>query len=320
MAILKVLVSNVFEPEHFHILRERFPGVEFVHLPKDGTVPPGAADAEVVLRCAMDMEELSRTLQGALAVRWVHTSTAGFDWVMVPEVEERSIRVSRSAAAKAVPIAEYVVAFIFQIAKRLPSLGRAQSAHEWTRPDPAEVRGKLVGVVGAGAIGCEVARLCAGLGMRVMGIKRNPEPLDHFDVILATNQLPELLREADYVVLSCPLTPETQGLIGAAELRQMKSTAYLINIARGGLVVESDLIQALREQWIAGACLDVFEEEPLPPDSPLWDLQNLVVTPHCSWGSPRSLDYVLEEFMANLERYLAGQNLLNQPKNLVLGY
>ena len=100
----------------------------------------------------------------------------------------------------------------------------------------------------------------------------------------------------------------------------MKANAYLINIARGGLVVEPDLQKALQEKWIAGACLDVFEDEPLPPESPLWELENLVITPHCSWGSPRSLDYVLDEFILNLKRYLEGKPLLNKPKNPSLGY
>ena len=316
----KVLVSSVFEAEHLQILREEFPEITFVQLPKDGSVPPEGTDADVLLRCAMWKDELSRALQGASQVRWVHTSTAGFDWVLVPEVEERQIQVTRSAAAKAVPIAEYVVAFIFLVAKRLPDLARAQAARQWTSPEPEEVRGRTVGVVGAGAIGCEVARLCDGLGMRVLGTKRNPEPLLHFEEVLGADGLPLVLREADYVVLSCPLTPETEGLIGSPELRAMKANAYLINIARGGLVVEPDLQKALQEKWIAGACLDVFEDEPLPPESPLWELENLVITPHCSWGSPRSLDYVLDEFILNLKRYLEGKPLLNKPKNPSLGY
>jgi phosphoglycerate dehydrogenase-like enzyme len=320
MTLPKVLVSNVFEPQHYEILHTKFPDVEFVKLPKDGTVPGHAADAEVVLRCAMWKPELSRTMQMAPDVKWVHTSTAGFDWALVPEVVERQVLVTRSAAAKAVPIAEYVIAFIFQMAKRLPALARAQWAHEWTRPETAEVRGATVGIIGAGAIGCEVARLCHHLGMRVIGTKRSPEPLPYFEKIVAADQLPVVLQEVDYVVLSCPLTPETQDLIGASELRMMRPDAYLINIARGGLVVEADLVQALKENWIAGACLDVFDEEPLPPESPLWDLEDLVLTPHASWGSPRAIDYVLEEFVDNLERYLAGKPLHNLPKNPELGY
>lgn len=320
MSVSKVLVSSVFEPQHLRILRDKFPEIQFIQLPEDGTVPPEGTDAEVLLRCAMWKDQLSRALQGAPDVQWVHTSTAGFDWVLVPEVEERRIQITRSAAAKAIPIAEYVVAFIFLVAKRLPALARAQAARQWTSSQPDEVRGGTVGIIGAGAIGCEVARLCDSLGMRVIGTKRNPEPLPHFDQILGAGELPAVLAEADYVVLSCPLTPETQDLIGAQELRKMKPTAHLINIARGGLIVERDLQQALEENWIAGACLDAFKEEPLPSDSPLWGLENLVITPHTSWGTPKSLDYVFDEFLLNLDRYLEGRPLLNEPKNLALGY
>ncbi|MCB0047861.1 MAG: D-2-hydroxyacid dehydrogenase [Caldilineaceae bacterium] len=320
MPPLTVLISNAFEPHHLQLLHERFPDVHFVELAPDGMVPQEGREAEILLRGAMSKAELSRTMQNAPQVRWIHTSTAGFDWVLVPEVEERGVLITRSPASKAVPIAEFVVAFIFLMAKRFPTLARAQIKHEWIRSDTDEVRGRTVGIVGAGAIGCEVARLCSHLGMHVIGSKRKPVSLPYFDQVLAPDDLPQLLSRADYVVITCPLTSETEGLIGAPELRTMKKTAYLINVARGGIVVENDLIQGLHEEWIAGACLDVFHEEPLPPDSPLWDIKNVIITPHASWGSPRSMDYVLDEFMENLKRRLAGQELLNQPKNPALGY
>ncbi len=320
LPVRKVLVSDIFESQHFKLLQDKYPDIRFVRLPKDGSVPQEGADADVLLRCGMLKHELSNALQGAPQIEWIHTSTAGFDWVLVPEVEEREIVITRSPASKAIPIAEYVVAFIFLVAKRLPALARAQSAHQWIATNPDEVRGKTVGIIGAGAIGCEVARLCSALGMRVIGTKRHPQPLPHFDRVMGTSDLPVVLNEADYVILSCPLTPETKNLIGSAQLQQMKPTAYLINIARGALIVEPELLQALRENWIAGACLDVFTEEPLPADSPFWDMENVVVTPHTTWGTPHSLDYVVEEFISNLDRRLAGSPLQNQPKNLALGY
>lgn len=320
LPVRKVLVSDRFEPEHFKLLREKYPDIQFVLLPKNGTVPQEGTDADVLLRCGMLLDELSTALQGAPEVKWIHTSTAGFDWVLVPEVQERQIEITRSPESKARPIAEYVVAFIFLMAKRLPELARAQTAHQWIAIDPDEIRGKTVGIVGAGAIGSEVARLCNALGMHVIGTKRNPHPLPHFDRVMATSDLSVVLNRSDYVVLSCPLTPETKNMIGLSELQQMKSTAFLINIARGALIVEEELQQALREKQIAGACLDVFEEEPLPPDSPFWEMENVVVTPHTTWGTPHSLDYVIEEFMINLDRRLAGSPLLNLPKNLSLGY
>jgi phosphoglycerate dehydrogenase-like enzyme len=156
--------------------------------------------------------------------------------------------------------------------------------------------------------------------MRVLGTKRTPVPLSHFDRVLGPDGLPALLKDSDFVVLACPLTPETQGMIGEAQLRTMKRSGFLINVARGGVIVEKDLVRALEEEWIAGACLDVFEEEPLPRGSQLWDMDNLIITPHISSSSPRMFDYAIAEFTDNLHRYLAGEPLRNQPKNIELGY
>ena len=316
----KVLVSTMFEQHHLDRLRNGFPQFEFIHIPKELPLPAEALDAEIFLRLGLGKKELSLLLQEAQAIRWIHTSTAGFDWVIVPEVLEREIVITRSAASKAIPIAEYVVAYIFHVAKRFHQLAHAQIAHQWTRPDTDEVRGRTVGIVGAGAIGSELARICHHLGMRVIATKREPLPIPYFDEVLPASALPELLQQSDFVVLASPLTSETQGMIGVAELQLMKPSAYLINIARGQLIVDEALIEAINGGWIAGACLDAFVEEPLPADSPLWDLKNVVITPHASWGSPRSMDYVLDEFITNLERFERGEELLNQPRNLAFGY
>ena len=159
-----------------------------------------------------------------------------------------------------------MVGCIFLMAKRYFMLMRLQAAKTWMRvphePPADSVAGKTVGIVGTGAIGQEVAWRCDALGMRVLGLRRTPAPLPHFREVVGPAGLP-LLREADFLVLAAPLTSETRGLLGASELRQMKRSAYLINVGRGALTVEADLVRALRERWIAGACLDVFEQEPL---------------------------------------------------------
>jgi phosphoglycerate dehydrogenase-like enzyme len=265
----------------------------------------------VLLRCRMVKPVLGRALAGAPALEWIHTCTAGFDQLLIPEVEERRIVVSRSAKTMSVQIGEFVLAYILVCAKRIPQLVHAQREHRWSPPDTVELAGATVGVVGAGAIGAEVAWRCDALGMRVIGTKRTPMPLPHFERVLPSDELPALLRESDYVVLACPLTAETQGMIGEAELRLMKPTAYLLNVARGALIVERDLLRALREEWIAGACLDAFEAEPLQPESALWDGTNLFLTPHCSYVSPNIDCRALAEFKVNLAHYLAGEPLEN---------
>jgi phosphoglycerate dehydrogenase-like enzyme len=309
--VLTVLVSSRFEEAHVEALRAAFQDVSFFRLPEDGAVPERGRGAEVIFRCGMPKSALRRALADAPGVRWIHTCTAGVDWLLVPEVEERGIAITRSQTTFSVPIGEFVVGCIFLLSKRFPMLLRAQAAREWAPHDlPAEpVAGKSVGIVGAGAIGAEVAWRCAALGMRVLGIKRTPSPLPHFKEVLGPDGLPRLLDEADFLVLACPLTPETRGMIGEPQLRRMKRSAYLINIARGGLTVEADLVRALRERRIAGACLDTFDREPLPRESPLWDLDNAVITPHFSYSSPNGLDRAVEEFKRNLKRYSRGEPL-----------
>lgn len=315
-----VLVSSYFQPEHLAVLRERFPDVRFVHLTIDGEVPKEGEKARVLLRAAMSKESLSKTLRSVPTIEWFHTSTAGFDWVMVPEVTERNLTVTRSAASYSLPIGEFVIGAMFLLAKRFPALFQAQRERTWTAPDPEELGGKTVGIVGAGAIGSQVARHAKCFGMRVLGTKRTPQALPYYDQVLAPEGLPLILQEADFVVLACPLTPETRHMMGEAEFRRMKPTAYLINVARGALVVESALIKALEQGWIAGACMDAFEQEPLPSDSPLWALKNLVITPHTSFRSPRNTERILHEFMVNLDHYLKGEPLENQLRDITLGY
>jgi phosphoglycerate dehydrogenase-like enzyme len=315
-----VLLSAHFSEPQVAEMAVEFPDVRFVTLPPSGEVPDGATDATVLFRCAMSKPELRRTLAGAPDLRWVHSCTAGFDQLMVPEITERRLLVTRSAASHHLPISEWVLAYMLVVTKRFPELLKAQAEHRWHRPELEELAGKTVGIVGAGAIGREIALRCKAFGMRVIGTKRSPAPLEHFDAVLGAEQLPRLLAESDYVVLACPLTTETRGMIGAPELDLMKPSAYLMNIARGGLIVDDDLVRALREHRIAGACLDAFNEEPLPQDSPLWDVERLIVTAHASSSSPEVMRRARREFMANLRRFRNGQPLENQLREPALGY
>ena len=170
---------------------------------------------------------------------------------------------------------------------------------------------QVVGVVGLGTIGREIARLANSIGMRVIGTRNNPEPVPHVEKVYGADELRSVLSEADFVVLIAALTPETRGMIGKAELAAMKQDAYLINVARGAIVVEADLIEALQNGTIAGAALDVFETEPLPPESPLWKMENVIITPHIAGARPDYLHAVSEIFSKNLTRYISGEPLFN---------
>jgi phosphoglycerate dehydrogenase-like enzyme len=315
-----VLLSPKVTESHGARLRERFGDVRFVTLGEDAAVPPEGTSATALLRVALSKGELSTALRSAPAVRWVHTSTAGFDWALVPEITERGITLTRSASSYAIAIGEFTLALITSWAKRLPLLATAQRERRWASVDPLELADLTIGVIGAGGIGHEVAWRCAALKMRVIGTKRAPAPRPHFDMIVGPQGLDDVLAEADVVVVACPSTPETRGLIDARALSRMRPGALLINVARGAVVVTDDLVEALAERRIDAAALDAFDQEPLPADHRLWGVPNLIVTPHTSFKSPHNLERVLGEFEDNLVRFVQGEPLRNALRDATLGY
>ncbi|MDX2008470.1 MAG: D-2-hydroxyacid dehydrogenase [Meiothermus sp.] len=319
--MLTVLVSHIYaeDPELMGRLRSRFPEVVFVAVGREPPFAPAAREGKVLLYGALTKPVLSGLLNYAL-VEWIHTGTAGFDWLMVPEVEARGIPISRTLHAMDTPIAEFVMAAMLAHFKNLSRLLEAQQRRAWEPPMHGELYGKTLLVVGAGSIGSRVAGYARAFGMRVLGTKRSPEPQPEFHAVFPPSALRELLPAADVTVLACPLTPETRHMLGHAEFQAMKRESYLINIARGALIVEAELIRAIEEGLIAGACLDVFETEPLPPDSPLWGIPNLFITPHCSYRSPHVRARVIDEFSENLERYLRGEPVKNTMRHAALGY
>jgi phosphoglycerate dehydrogenase-like enzyme len=219
------------------------------------------------------------------------------------------------------PIAEYVVMMCLAIARRLTQLMELQRERTWQPLRGRELGGMTVGIVGFGSIGSEIARLLAPFETRIIATRRRPElggAPDNVE-LLGHDQLDELLRRSDVVVIAAPLTEETAGMIGAAQLQEMRESAWLINIARGRLLDEEALRRALEAGWIGGAVLDVFNDEPLPPESPLYGTPNVILTPHTSWSSDRVVDRSLDLFLANLRRFAAGEPLHNVV-DLEVGY
>jgi phosphoglycerate dehydrogenase-like enzyme len=247
-------------------------------------------------------------------LKWIQLTSAGADRLLNSGFIEGGITVTTVSGLHATPIGEFVMASMLMWAKGAPRTLRAQLRREWTRFAPTELFGKTVGIVGAGHIGAEVGRLAKAFGCRVVATRRSAaagETAPYADEVLPASDLRRLLAASDYVVLSMPLTPETRGMIGEAELRAMKPSAFLVNIARGAVVVDEALVRALREGWIAGAALDVFEKEPLPEDHAFWDMENVILTPHISGGTERYNERAVEIFCDNLRRYLAGEPLRN---------
>ena len=247
-------------------------------------------------------------------LKWIQTMSAGVDR-MPGEILKSHVRIATASGLHRTPMGEVVLEMMLMFVKDAPSCLLMKQAREWRRFRPKLLKGQTVGILGLGAIGREIARLCKAFGMKVIGVRRSggPEsPFPDVDRVYPRERLPELLAESDFVVLALPLTKETKGMIGEKELRGMKPSAYLINVARGAIVDEGALLRALEEKWIAGAGLDVFIQEPLPPESKFYELPNVIFSPHISGDMP---DYELratEVFCENLRRYLAGEPFLHE--------
>lgn len=244
---------------------------------------------------------------------WVHAFAAGVDqFVELPGIRDGRVVLTRTVGAH-VALPDHVMALILAFARRLHVDIRRQISHVWDRPGGVgeDVDGKVLGILGLGQIGRPLAARAAAFGMRVIGTKRTAEPVPHVDLVLPPDRTDDLLREADYVVTLLPLTPETKGRMGEREFRLMKSSAVFINVSRGPIVQEAALIRALREGWIAGAGLDVFDVEPLPGDHPLYEFPQVIITPHVSGITPKFFERIATIFAQNIQRYVAGQPLAN---------
>ncbi|MCG3120050.1 MAG: putative 2-hydroxyacid dehydrogenase [bacterium] len=250
-------------------------------------------------------------------LRWLYLGAAGIEKSLSPALVQSDVIVTNARGIHGDRMAEFVLGAILFLANRFDLAVHGQLAQQWRQKEIVKTRfalaDKTVGVAGLGAIGAEIARWCTAVGMRVIGLRRDlilPPPAAVAE-IYATTQIDDFLQRSDFVVLTLPLTPETRGLLNATRLRRLKPTAYLINIGRGELVEESALLEILQEKKIAGAVLDVFQTEPLPPAHPFWQMENVLVTPHISGNFEEYVDRVGAQFAENLARYVRGEALLN---------
>ena len=252
-----------------------------------------------------------KVLLNAPNAKWLHMFSAGTDNPIFAEIRGRGIRLTHSAGSSARPIAHTVIMHILALCRAARPLAIAQSEHVWADREVTDVEGRMMGIIGLGSIGSEVARLAQQFGMRVVGIRRTPrgdEPCETWP----TSRLHELLPLVDDLVLTAPLTDETRNLIGTDELALLRSGAHIINVGRGQLIDEPALIEALQTGHIGGAALDVFVVEPLPVDNQLWDMPNVIVTPHSAGGTPLATQRAADMFTDNLARYLRGEPMVNE--------
>jgi len=291
-------------------------------IPLDGLQPAATNHAEVLLRFfpnsvypgrVFDAAMLCRTVLMSPQLKWIHNGMTGMDGVLYPQLVESDIIVTNGSGAHRQAIAESALGMMLAWSKRFYDHIDNQRNQEWQHLPHSVLRGKTALVIGLGSVGYAIAELCAAFGMRIIGIKRQLTEITDstIEIICSPAALHKLLPEADYVIIAAVLTNETRGMIGEAELRLMKPTAYLVNIARGEITDEQMLIKALSERWIAGAALDVFTTEPLPHSSPLWTHPHVFITPHNAAWSGKVEEEALGIFYENFRRYVNGRPLLN---------
>ncbi len=309
-----ILVSDHVERHHAHDLESAAPGVARVVLGPDGVQGDPAGIEVVNFSGDLFPERTQAFIRAAVSSKrlgWFHTFSAGVDNPFFRGLLDRGIRLTTSAGAHAVPIAQTVMLYLLALSRDLPAWLDAQARRSWEPRDIRDLQGRLLGVVGMGPIGLEVARLGLAFRMQVIGLRRTPrgdEPCETWPLA----RLPELLPRVDCLVLALPLHDDTRGLIDAAALERIKSGAILVNIARGEIVDESALVRALESGQLAGAGLDVFEREPLPEESPLWGQPNVIITPHSSGTNPGNWERANRIFLHNLARYARGAELVNE--------
>lgn len=263
-----------------------------------------------------DPDALARAVASNAGLRWVHTMAAGGGGQVVgarltPQ-QHAQVTFTTSAGVHGIPLAEFSVFGILAGSQDLPRLQRQQRAHEWpARVLSRPVSGSTVLVIGLGGIGAEVASRCAALGMRVLGTRRHPEPVPGVDEVHAVEELPDIIGQADHVVVTLPGTAHTANLLGAKLLSRTKRGVTVVNVGRGTVIDEAALVESLRSGQVGLAVLDVFATEPLPADSPLWDLDNVIVSPHSAALDAREDEQICDLFCENLRAFLDGRPLAN---------
>ncbi len=321
---MRLILDAEIRPETVDRLRALSADLDVVDVTDDPAFDPRTLadpDVEVIIGSRPPTD-----LAGVPSLRWLQTRSAGVDHLAADPPWRHGLVVTNAKGVYAVPIGEYVSGMVLRIHQPAAIWAADQAAHHWPEGDPtliSIVRGTTAVIAGYGSIGREVARQLAALGVRITAVKPRPEIRrdDSYRVpgtgdpdgsiperIVGDAELGEVVREADLLVVTMPLTEATRGIVSRAVIAALPERAWLINVARGALVDEPALLEALRAGRLAGAVLDVFGREPLPADSPWWDVPNVIVTPHASGHTLRFFDELVIE---NVRRYLAGEPLLN---------
>ncbi len=302
-------------------LQKQFPSVEFVYCGQPAELAGAIADADVYVGL------LNReTFLAAKKLKWIQSASTGVDYFMgIPELVQGPVLLTTAGGTHTAVLAESALGMILAFTRGIRESIQLQPKHVWAmrelRPKNVELTGSTLGIIGLGASGRGLAVRAKAFGMRIIAVDlyRTDKP-EYVDELWGNDRLDDLLRQSDYVVITVPLTKLTRGMIGAREIGLMKPTAMLVHISRGGVVDQAAVAAALREKRLAAAALEVFSPEPLPPDSELWDIENLLITSHIAGGTQFERQYMTEIFSDNLNRFLTGQRPLRNEVNKERGF
>jgi phosphoglycerate dehydrogenase-like enzyme len=287
-------------------IRDAVPGADVRYFARQSELEERVEEAEVVAG-RITPQGLAR----AKNLKWVQSWAAGPDEALFPEMVESPVTLTCAKGNGAIPLAEHAIMLMLMLNRDAMRWIRAQADHRWERFSHGELNGLTCGIIGLGHSGQDLALKAKAFHMRVIGIRRSDEPTPNVDEMFPRERLREFLAHSDFVVVTAPRTPETRGMLGEAEFRSMKPTAFFVVFSRGGIVDDAALLRALNEGWIAGAGIDAHSQEPLPADSPFWTARNTIVTPHNGATTKLTRQRGIDIFVDNLKLYAAGEPLRN---------
>ncbi|MGG3281739.1 D-2-hydroxyacid dehydrogenase [Paenibacillus solani] len=309
----KIVAIHELTTEQQQKIKEIAPDCELLVSKAKELTPQSIRDAEILIGWSRSLQEniLSKDSQ----LKWIQAWSAGVDKMPLSELENKGIQLTNASGVHSIPITEHIFAMILAFTRNLHLAIRQQSNNKWdTSGSFTELAGKTIVIVGVGQIGSHAAKVAQAFGMRTVGVRHSGKSDPHVEVMYKVDQLEEALAEGDYVVNILPLTNETRGLFDKTKFAAMKSSSFFFNVGRGPSVVTNDLIEALQSGALAGAGLDVFEEEPLPSDHPLWSMDNVIMTPHMAGDTDRYSERVMDIFLENLQHYVNREPL---PRNVI---
>ena len=332
MSSLKLLLSAFARQRWGDRIAAAMPSGDMTFVTAEQALADGACDAEIAFMTrevtgkssknnpTPELAGFDKVVRATPTLKWLQIHPAGAERPIYRELRARGVKVTTASGATAVTVSHSVLGALIAINRRFPLLADAQRRHAWEprlgERSPRDLKGQCAVIVGLGPIGRNIARLLKGLEMRTVGVRRSAEAAPNCDRVIAYDELMGVLPEADWLILCCPTSPVTRGIANASVFAALSKGSHFINVSRGEIAVEKDVIAALQSGHLAGAYLDVFEREPLDPASPLWDMPNVLISPHTASHSLGQNEAIFGIFLENLARFRAGEKLRNDVDDL----